>query len=362
MFPELVVRGVPVCVLKGVLFAETIYQAPGYKRMNDVDFLVPKEKLAQLPALYEQLGYFALAERVGKRADVQTRVSHHLPPYVSRDLRCVLGTQWGLKSPLLGLKLDLEAMWRRARPFDFYGIPLQQLSPTDNLVHVCLHLGLFKSGLRDVMDIYNLARVAGADLDPELFTTLVLEAGASDLAYHSLSLANRLCPLPAFEWVLARLEPHVSAFMRETVEKKTASRSVQLRLCSGYLTVIEKAISDFNASESAPEKLRGFAEFWSLVLRPPLHEAQQVCFSPFSGAAELRTLRLRAPVAILRAIGAEIGGPLLALLLLKGGVDVALTALNPWAWRRTETRDLASFAARHGLSLIDLQRLKDSIY
>lgn len=364
LFPALVERGIPVCVLKGVLFAETIYRAPGYKRMNDVDFLVPKADLSQLPALYEQHGFFSIAERVGHRAEVQTKVSHHLAPYVSRDLSCVLGTQWGLKSPLLGLRLDLEAMWRRARPFDFYGIALQQLSPTDNLVHVCLHLGLFKSGLRDVMDIYNLARVAGDDLDYARFTEQIREAGsgASDLAYHSLSLANALCPLPQFERVLGELEPAVSSFMVETVKKKTASRAVQLRLCSGYLGVIEKAITDFNASESAPEKLNAFAQFWKLVLLPTAHEARQVCFEPLAEGAQQRAHSYRAPVAIVRAIGAEIGGPLLALLLVKGTVDVALTALNPWAWKRSDARNLAAFAARQGLSLVQLQQLKDSIF
>lgn len=361
VFKALAAHRVPVCVLKGVLFAHTVYQAPGYKRMNDVDFLVPREEMARLPGLFEELGFFSLAERVGQRADVQLRVSHHLPPYVSRDLACVLGAQWGLKSPLLGLRIDYPAMWSRARPLDFDGLALQQLSPADNLFHLCVHLGLFKSGLRDVMDLYNLARAAGADLDYALFTRLVRDAGAFDLAYHALSLAQRLCPREDFARVLVELEPHVSRFMRTTVARKTRSLEVQLQLCTGYLSVIEKAIADFNASDAAVEKLEGFAKFWKLVLRPVPDEARRVCFTPQPSALEALTLPVRAPIAILRAIGAEIGPALLGGLLLKGTLDTALTVLDPRAWTPRE-RGLASFAQRHGLSLDELQQLKNSIY
>jgi len=362
LFPVLVEAGIRVCVLKGVLFAETVYGEPGYKRMNDVDFLVPRAQIDLLPALYERLGYFSISERVGHRPEVQTRVSHHLAPYVSRDLRCVLGTQWGLKSPLLGLHIDYEAMWSRTRPFDFYGTPLRQLSPADNLFHVCVHLGLFKAGLRDVMDIYNLARVAGAELDYALFTRLVRDAGAEDLAFHALSLAQRLCPSADFARVLAQLEPKVSAFMRRTVATKTRELAMLLQLCTGYLGVIEKAITDFNASDSAAQKLRGYAHFWRLVARPSPEEARRVCFAPDPAGPSAWSVPFRAPVAILRGIGAEIGLPLLGLLLLKGTVDTALTALNPLAWRRSGQRDLATFAHRHGISLTELQRLKDSIF
>ena len=361
VFTVLAERGVPVCVLKGVLFAHTVYGTPGYKRMNDVDFLVPRERIAGLPEVFEGLGYFALAERVGKRADVQLEVSHHLPPFVSRDLRCVLGAQWGLKSPLLGLQIDYPAMWSRALPLDFHGVPLQQLSPADNLFHLCIHLGFFKSGLRDVMDLYNLARSAGAALDYALFARLIRDAGAWDLAYHALSLAQALCPQPGFAQVLRELEPHVSRFMRETVERKTLSLELQLQLCTGYLSVIEKAIADFNASGAAAEKLEGFAKFWKLVLLPEPDEARRLCFTPQPTELEQLTIPVRAPIAILRAIAREIGPGLLALLLLKGVLDTALTALDPRAWTPKE-RGLAAFANRHGLSLDDLQRLKNSIY
>lgn len=359
-FPVLVEHGIPVCVLKGALFGETLYGEPGYKRMNDVDFLVPRADINRLPALLEANGFFSIAERVGHRRDVQTKVSHHLPPYVSRDLTCVLGAQWGLKSPLLGLDIDLDAMWARARPFDFRGVPLQQLSPTDNLFHVCVHLGFFKAGLRDVMDIFNLAHAG--DVDWALFSRLVEQSGAFDLVFHSLSLAHTLRPHPQMAVVLARLTPRASAFMRRAVLEKTRELAVLLRLCSGYLSVIEKAIADFNDSEAAPEKLRSYAHFWSLVLRPPEAEARRICFQPDPSPLQRRLIPFRAPARVLRAIGAEIGAPLLGVLLAKGTFDAMATAVTPSAWRASRSRGLEAFAQRHGLATADVQRLHDSIF
>ena len=356
VFGALQERGIPVCVLKGVLFGETVYAEPGYKRMNDVDFLVRREDIARLPPIYSELGYLPIAERVGRRRDLQLRVSHHLPPYVSVDLRCVLGTQWGLKSPLLGMHIDTGAMWRRACAFDFYGLSLQRLSATDNLFHLCIHLGRFKSGLRDVMDIYNLARAAPMEVDYDLFARLVRDAGAEDLAYHALTLAHRVCPSSDFERVASELAPRVSRFMRETVEKKTRELTVLVRLCSGYLSTIEKAISELNATERAPDKLRRFVALWRHVLVPPPEEARRLCFSPDATGLSNWMVPIQAPISILRALGAEIGFPLLGLLALKMAVDIAVTALNPHAWRTEAASSLG------GLSFQDLQRLKDAIY
>ena len=45
LFERFTARGIRVVLLKGVLFAETIYRNPHYKKMNDIDVLVRREDL-----------------------------------------------------------------------------------------------------------------------------------------------------------------------------------------------------------------------------------------------------------------------------------------------------------------------------
>lgn len=361
LFAELRAAEIDVCVLKGVLFAETLYQDPLYKRMNDVDLLVRPADVPRIAALYRRLGYFPIAERVGDRPELNQKFSHHLPPYVSRELDCVLGTQWGLKSPLAGLKIDYEAIWARSQPFAYHGVPVRKLCSRDNLFHVCVHLGVFKSGLRDVMDIANLIRSPAEPIDWLRFVGDVRHAGAQSLAVHALSLVSCLDPRPETGAAVDALASEARGLYLEAARKKTVSRAVALRVCSGHLSTVEKNVTAFNMARRFPDKARLLSEFLRSLFFAPEADARRIAFDPRPTRAGAAWARLKAPVQILRAIGAEIGPCLLAGLFVKSAVDLAV-ALVRWPFTADGDGDLEAYARSLGLTLADLQRLKDAVY
>ena len=134
-----------------------------------------------------------------------------------------------------------------------------------------------------------------------------------------------------------------------------------LRCCSGHLSNVEKGVSAFNVARYFPEKVRFFGDFWSSVLFAPAAECARVTFQPEPTPAQAIAARLVAPLQILRAIGAEVGGGLVVLLLLKSVVDLGVSLVR-WPFTARAENDLGAYARSLGLTPADLERIKDNIY
>lgn len=349
-------RGVDVIALKGAAFAGPVYGDPGYKRMNDVDLLVPWARVRDVIEVYREAGLVAIGERVAKDPERQLRVTHHLPPYVSRDLACVLGTQWSFRSPLLDHRFDLDAVRARARPLDLAGVPVRALGPEDALHHVALHLERYKTGARDLMDLYNLVAVHRGALDWALLRREVEAAGTEEDVWYALTLAQAHRPFPEVEALLAALAPRVSPFVRRLAAARTRSPRVLLRTCSRQFAAIEKAVSAFNATDVFREKLPRYLAGWGTIFWPPAEDVRKILAEPDGGTAALVLGRVRAPAHLLRAIAGEIGGLLLLGLAVKSTLDLAASLL-PWG----ERRDLDGFAASLGLTRAQLAALEEHL-
>ena len=188
LFARFAARQIPVVILKGVLFAETIYRDPYYKKMNDVDILIRRRDLDAIYDIYEEMRLFSAAELVGGSPRKQEKFSHHAPPFFSRDLKLMVGTHWGLITPLAPYTLDYDAIWSRVVDIDFYGHPAKAMAPEDNLHHLCVHLPYYKCGLRELADIANMVRHQSIDWD--LFAAEMTKAKTENLVYHALSLVH----------------------------------------------------------------------------------------------------------------------------------------------------------------------------
>jgi hypothetical protein len=352
----LVDRGVDVVALKGAAFAGPLYGDLGYKRMNDVDLLVPQDRIRDVIAVYRDAGLIAIGERVAKDPERQLRVTHHLPPYVSRDLACVLGTQWSFRSPLLGHRFDLDAVRARARPLDLAGVPVRALGPEDAIHHVALHLERYKTGARDLMDLHNLVAVHRETLDWALLRREVERAGTEEDVWYALTLAQAHRPFPEVEALLSALSPRVSPFVRRVARARTRSTRVLLRTCSRQFAAIEKAVSAFNATDVFAEKLPRYLAGWGTIFWPPAEDVRKIVAEPDGGRWSLVTGRARAPVHLLRAIAGEIGGLLLLGLAVKSTFDLAASLL-PWR----ERKDLDAYAASLGLTRAQLTALEEHL-
>ena len=319
---------IPVIMLKGIMMAEHIYHNSFYKRMNDVDILIHPKDLAKIYQIYKKHGYFYVGERVGKDLGKQLKVSHHAPPFITSDLDCMFGTQWGLKSPFAHLKIDYENLWRRSGNCEFHGLSLQAMSAEDNVFHLCIHLGHFKSGTRDVMDLYNLIRATGADFDWKYFLRTVESSQAHSLCYHALSLVQAYDPRAEIKNVLDQLRPLTSTYFLKLAARKTKNLEVLLGHSSSYLAEIEKSISEFNLTDNFSQKLSLYIQTWMTILFPSGEEAVKLSCYVGPNFGQKFLAQILAPYRILRAIAHEIGGLLLLGLLVKSKLDLCKAMLK----------------------------------
>jgi Uncharacterised nucleotidyltransferase len=363
LLARLAEQGVPVVILKGILFAETIYGNTAYKKMNDVDILIKREHLAIIYSTYEELGFFSAAELFGGASRKVERLSHHAAPFFSRDLSCMVGTHWGLITPLAPYTLDYDAIWSRVVEVDLGGQGALSMAPEDNLHHLCVHLPYYKTGVRELADIYNLLRHHGATFDWDLFLREVQKARTENLVYHALCLSHRLAPRVDVEDVLRALRPRVSFYFVRDARKKTRRVGRLLRSRSVHMSRIEKAYADFSATKDAAEKRTAFRRILGGILRPPAEDVVKLSALDEPSAISLFLARLAAPWRISRVFTRDLGAGIYAAMLAKCTFEVCRTTLTASLGRSdpSEQGDYARYAERLGVTVDALSKLKEAL-
>lgn len=353
-------RKIPVVILKGVNFAETIYKNPYYKRMNDIDILIRFADIDAIYDVYEEMGFFCAAELVGGNPRKQEKFSHHAPSFFSRDLKCMIGTHWGLITPMAPYRIDYPAIWSRVRDFKFYNLKVLTMTPEDNLHHLCVHLPYYKAGLKEIADIYNLVRHYGNEIDWSVFLREVAKAKTENPVYHALSLANRLCPVPKFDEIIAAVKPKTSWYFRRDTARKIRDLAILVRMRSVHMARIEKNFSDFNITKKALEKWKYYLLMWHGLLFPPIEDVIKMNAYRDPGLGRRLLGRVITPLKIFRVFSRDLGAKIFILILIKCFVESIWYTLKAPFSRGTEI-DYAAFARRIGCSVEDLQRLKDNL-
>jgi hypothetical protein len=301
----LAASGIGVAVLKGAYLGAIVHRDPAYKRMNDLDLLVATRDLDAVYALYAVHGLAPPGkDRLGAG---RGRLTHHGPPVGSRDLACVIDTQWSLVSPLAGYRVDVAGLWSRARPLDFHGVGVRTLAPEDHLHHLCLHLGTFKTAIADLADLYNLLRHHRAGFDWQRFLGEVERTGSAARVYHALALAGRLCPMLELAEVVRLLEPRAGRRARWLTKRKTRSLGVALRVATDHLELIQRDLATLRAAAGRRERRAAFRRLWRDVLRPPPAVAVKLALGVPGPRAAPAGARLLAPWRIVRAFAGEVG-------------------------------------------------------
>jgi len=362
LFRRFAAAGIPVVILKGVLFAETIYGDPSYKRMNDVDILVREEDLDRVFDVYEAMDLFSAGELMGGSPREQEKWSHHAPPFFSKDLACMIGTHWGLITPLAPYTIDYDAIWSRVARVPFQGTTAWAMAPEDNLHHLCVHLPYYKTGVRELADLYNLVRHTGPAFDWELFLGEVRKAGSEDLVYHALALSDRLCPIVEVAEVLRTIEPDVARYYRDDAARKTRRLSGLLRSRSTHMSVIEKAFTRMNATGDAAEKRAAFLRMWGNFLFPPREAVEKLNSLERPGALGLLKARAWTPWRIGRVLARDLGAKIFLVIMGKSVHDVVKASLGPGGDGDEEGRaDLAAVMARRGIDPAAVERLMEHL-
>lgn len=322
-------EGIEVAILKGNSFIHTIYGDMGYKKMNDFDILVHPEDWDRIQDIYLRLGFLPLGFGWAGEKEKPAKFSHIGMSYISPNFKCIVGTQWGLKSPTTSYRVDIAEAWKTTRPLDFYGIPVKQLSPAFNLLHLVLHMGIYKCGIRDCMDVSNL--LLTEPMDENEIIGLFKKSNATEKAYFTLML-TQLCSCAVSQSLLDRLKPAKTSYhtRRLAARLRAAERTGDMQVSyNDYFQDIEKDVIYFNIFPEFHKKAVFYYRIHRAVFLPKQAPALKL-----SDKSHQPTLldqvqaRASAPRLVLSLVAQEIGWQFTVLLLMKLSFDLIGSTKN----------------------------------
>jgi hypothetical protein len=228
--------GIDVIVLKGAYLAQAIYKDLALRSMADIDLLVRRADLERTEAILATMGYVPLH---GAHQDEDFANCQHLQP-LTRAGGPPIEIHWTIESPTEPFAIDIEGLWKRARPARVADVDVLVLSPEDLLLHLCLHTTFHHRltlGLRGCWDIFEMIRQCQGPVEWKQLQLRAREWRVEKYVYLTLQLANELLGAAVPEEVLADLRPNgfdqkVMSLARTEILGQAASVSAPFaRMC-----------------------------------------------------------------------------------------------------------------------------------
>ncbi len=323
-------EGIEVAILKGNLFLHKVYQEIGYKKMNDFDMLIHLDDWPKVQEIYFKLAYIPLGFGWGGEKGKAAKYSHAGLSFISPDFKCITGTQWGLKSPTSKYSVQADDIWQNTKEFEFEGLKIKQLSTEYNLLHLILHMGIYKCGIRDCMDIYNLLLTAES-FDEDKFVALCEKSNAMDKAFFTLQLTN-VCSGTVSESLIEKLRSNKNNFInrRLNARLKMAERSGDMQLSyNDYFHEVEMTVFYFSIFPQFHKKLFLYFRLVKLMFWPDAKLLQKIAdYESNPNLSEWLKIRIKAPYYTFSLIGEEIGVKITLLLFVKMFFDSLISIKN----------------------------------
>ena len=273
-------QGITVVLLKGAVFARTLYEDIGLRPMSDLDILLRKEDISDAVHLLKQHGY---EEPVLHQSDLLKQdVSHDVHLHLARPPHVDIEVHWLLVGgEKFRHKTDMEWFWQRIVPLTGWGEGVATLSPTAHLLYLCAHLGYQHGlGLIGWLWLLELARFLETyrqEIDWNDFVEGANHLTWSAAAYYTLQAVCQLFPqsfLPA--QVMSRLraqmmpqeESHVLA-MSQVVPSRVAFAWKQFEQLDNAAR-LRAVISRLFPSLAFMRQRYGFRSNWQAILGYPV--------------------------------------------------------------------------------------------
>ena len=227
------VRGL---ALKGIALLDR-YADPGLRPMADLDVLVRGEAFEAARAALLRAGWEA-ADEDGAAANAYRGYSHLKRGGAVLDLHRDLA---GYPRVMAVLRVDHDALWRRARPLPRGG---WTLSPADHLLHLALHLVL-GSEFGRLLNFVDVARVvSGGDVKWETVLDEAARWRVRAVLGYVLRVAATSLGAPVPEDVLSRLAPASAARLATRVLGTSGPPTLMRRPGEARLYLAETLLMD----------------------------------------------------------------------------------------------------------------------
>lgn len=309
-------KGLKLVLLKGSLFSQIIYKNPYYKKMNDLDLLLDKkDELLGISALKE-LKYQSIGD-IFNNFDLGED-SHHTPPFISHDLKCITGLHWGLNSKHAPFKINHSDIFNNLVPIDFSETKAWRMSWEDNLIHLCVHLPFYKIGVRELADVANMINKVENEFDWEKFKRMSINQNLCDPVYRVLTLAQAIISFTIPSDFSDYLLENAYKFTRIDTQKRVQNIELLLSSRCTHIAKIEKYFVVFKLATKLSEKLGALIKMYQLWFFCESKEMKKII-----GVLEFKTpihyclYRIKTPLLIWRAMARDHGNIPLAIVTLQ---------------------------------------------
>jgi hypothetical protein len=173
LISQLSSNNIETILLKGAAWAHQYYNDVGSRQMEDVDLLIPYNKIREALSILISLGYH-----------IGGNYYFEIPPedyfLYNKELSLLnhkkhrLDLHWFAMNGVYNKKID-EEIWDRSVKFDFYGSDTRVVSSVDAILHTFVH-GAFVSyspPIRWVADSFMILKSLSGDENWDVFVTEV---------------------------------------------------------------------------------------------------------------------------------------------------------------------------------------------
>lgn len=192
---------VRVMGLKGIHLAGCVYSDVSLRTMADIDLLVMREDLERASECLRGLGYSASEE-------VEPWTHHHLPAFVKQGAASV-EVHWTIP-PTHAFAIDLAGIWEGSRELKIGEgrllVPSHEHTLCMLSVHTIYHHKM-RSGLRPLVDVAEIARRAGDEMDWDLVGRIARQWRASTTVALMLYLSREIASAPISADVIQTIAP-----------------------------------------------------------------------------------------------------------------------------------------------------------
>ncbi len=224
---------IPTILLKGIALSQNYYPTPYTRPMADGDVLIPLKYVDEAISMLLDMGWcirppsnaclYSSAILPLKRDYKQTM---HGCTFIN-DEGYEFDLHWYLFPELCGGDSDL--FWRRAVPCIFRSQTTLTLSPTDHLLHTCMHGYKWNilHPMRWIVDAHMIIQEAGNEIEWDFILAQAKKGKYSLRLLKSLEFLHDKCEIPIPDRVLASLrEMQFSSFERYEHAVVTREREV----------------------------------------------------------------------------------------------------------------------------------------
>ena len=199
----LLAENIPVILLKGVAFSNTLYSSDAPRTSNDIDLLVKKEHWLKATTAVETIMNPLVRDKKDVFDDLYE--SSFLP---KEQIGAALDLHVSLVHPEL-FSIEEKSLWGSSvKHPNFNNELIKQLSPEHTLVHQAIHafkdMNFCKYNLLDSHEVIN-------KLNPNIAQTIKIskEWGASIVLFHLLKNCIRIMGTKIDEQLLEQVKPNV---------------------------------------------------------------------------------------------------------------------------------------------------------